>query len=448
VARSALGLVTGGATAALGKFGGAAPAASGKTSQSSPARKSASGGGASGAARAAVGWAEQEIGKPYVWGASSPQTGFDCSGLTQWSYAQAGVKIPRTSQEQWAALQNRSVGLNQVQQGDLVFSAGSGDGGTFASPGHVAMMISGSQIIEAPTTGQDVQIRAYSPSEWQHAARPTGPGAMGTGPSGGTSSPGSSAGGFTGSFAGSTSEAANVMGALAMGAGFGGSNGGSTTSTNGTSLGSSGTSPAAGNVTGTAALAKKMAAARGWTGALWNDVAFVASREDATWSLTAKNPTSPAYGIAQFINGPSEYYQYGGNPNTAAGQITGFFNYMQQRYHGPAGAAAHEQAFNSYGQGTMNARRGPAIVGERGVPEVVWMNGGEKVTPLGQMGAARGGRSPVILQFQLSSGAIQLHGIGSGSDVSNSAREIAHSIGKYLEQEKVTQQIAAGVAGG
>ncbi len=59
-------------------------------------------------------------------------------------------------------------------------------------------------------------------------------------------------------------------------------------------------------------------------------------------SLTATNPSSGAYGLAQFINGPSEYAQYGGNSTTAVGQITAMLNYIEQRYGNPAAAWAHE----------------------------------------------------------------------------------------------------------
>ena len=46
----------------------------------------------------------------YVWGGSSPQTSFDCSGLTQWCFGQAGVSLPRTAQEQYEAVQHPGVG--------------------------------------------------------------------------------------------------------------------------------------------------------------------------------------------------------------------------------------------------------------------------------------------------------------------------------------------------
>jgi hypothetical protein len=88
-------------------------------------------------------------------------------------------------------------------------------------------------------------------------------------------------------------------------------------------------------------LMKNMAAAKGWTGAEWDALASVEARE-AGWSMTATNPSSGAYGLAQFINGPSEYAQYGGNSTTAMGQITGMLNYISSRYGDPEAAWAHE----------------------------------------------------------------------------------------------------------
>jgi hypothetical protein len=117
------------------------------------------------------------------------------------------------------------------------------------------------------------------------------------------------------------------------------------------------------------ALAKEMAAARGWTGALWNDLNAVEMAE-AGWNLTAQNPSSDAYGIAQFINGASEYATYGGNATTASGQITAFLNYIAQRYGSPAAAWAHEEAFHWYDGGGM---LGPGSFGFNGLsrPEAV-----------------------------------------------------------------------------
>ncbi|MFE4668509.1 NlpC/P60 family protein [Streptomyces sp. NPDC056716] len=101
---------------------------------------------ASGRAGAAVAAAQSAVGKPYVWGANGP-SGFDCSGLTQWSYAQAGVAIPRTSQGQRYA--GRQVPLSQAQPGDLV---------TYRSDAsHVGMYAGNGQVIHAPYPGAPVR---------------------------------------------------------------------------------------------------------------------------------------------------------------------------------------------------------------------------------------------------------------------------------------------------
>ncbi|MEU3792607.1 NlpC/P60 family protein [Streptomyces fructofermentans] len=100
----------------------------------------------SGRAAAAVAAARSAVGKPYVWGANGPG-GFDCSGLTQWSYAQAGVGIPRTSQAQAHA--GRQVPLSQAQPGDLV---------TYRSDAsHVGMYVGNGQVVHAPYPGAAVR---------------------------------------------------------------------------------------------------------------------------------------------------------------------------------------------------------------------------------------------------------------------------------------------------
>ena len=68
---------------------------------------------------AALNAAKSVIGTPYVWGGESPRYGFDCSGLTQWSWRQAGYSIPRTAASQYRAL--RRVPLDKLQPGDLLF---------------------------------------------------------------------------------------------------------------------------------------------------------------------------------------------------------------------------------------------------------------------------------------------------------------------------------------
>ncbi|WP_228977664.1 C40 family peptidase [Streptomyces sp. DH12] len=90
--------------------------------------------------------ARSAVGKPYVWGANGPD-GFDCSGLTQWSYAQAGVGLPRTSQAQRGA--GRHVPLSEARPGDLV---------TYRSDAsHVAMYMGNGQVVHAPYPGAPVR---------------------------------------------------------------------------------------------------------------------------------------------------------------------------------------------------------------------------------------------------------------------------------------------------
>jgi cell wall-associated NlpC family hydrolase len=106
-----------------------------------------------GAAATAIAFALAQLGKPYQWGAAGPNA-YDCSGLVYAAYAAAGIAIARTT-FQWY-LDGPQVPLNQIRPGDLLFSAGSD--GTDADPGHVVMYLGGGQIIQAPQTGQDVQI--------------------------------------------------------------------------------------------------------------------------------------------------------------------------------------------------------------------------------------------------------------------------------------------------
>jgi peptidoglycan DL-endopeptidase CwlO len=100
--------------------------------------------------------AEQYLGVPYQWGGTSPQTGFDCSGLVQHVYGDLGISLPRTSEEQ-AAVGTPVDSLADAQPGDLVFFAGSD--GTPSSPGHVGIYVGNGQMIDAPETGEDVQIQ-------------------------------------------------------------------------------------------------------------------------------------------------------------------------------------------------------------------------------------------------------------------------------------------------
>jgi len=105
-----------------------------------------------GGASTAVAAAESQIGVPYVWGGETPGVGFDCSGLTQWSWGRAGVGIPRTAQAQYDAIAH--IPLGDLQPGDLVFW-GDGPGGV----SHVGMYVGGGDVVHAPETGERVRIQ-------------------------------------------------------------------------------------------------------------------------------------------------------------------------------------------------------------------------------------------------------------------------------------------------
>lgn len=95
--------------------------------------------------------ARKYLGTAYQWGGASPKTGFDCSGLLQWAAAQSGLKIPRTSEQQFKA--GKPVPTSQLRPGDAVFFEPKADG-----PGHVGIYVGGGKYIESPHTGDVVKI--------------------------------------------------------------------------------------------------------------------------------------------------------------------------------------------------------------------------------------------------------------------------------------------------
>lgn len=100
--------------------------------------------GGSAAGQAAVAAAKSQVGQPYVWGGTG-NGGFDCSGLTQWAYSQAGVELPRTADQQAIGQQ---VSADQLQPGDLV-----------VWDGHVAMYSGNGEIVEAGDPVQTNPLR-------------------------------------------------------------------------------------------------------------------------------------------------------------------------------------------------------------------------------------------------------------------------------------------------
>jgi peptidoglycan DL-endopeptidase CwlO len=98
-----------------------------------------------GRAAVAVRAALSRLGRPYVWGATGPNQ-FDCSGLVQWSYAQAGIHLDRTTYQQ--IHDGIPVLRSQIRPGDLVFP----------HAGHVQLSIGNNLVVEAPHAGASVRI--------------------------------------------------------------------------------------------------------------------------------------------------------------------------------------------------------------------------------------------------------------------------------------------------
>jgi cell wall-associated NlpC family hydrolase len=149
------------------------PAPSGNTTPAGP--------GSSSAAQAAIAAAKRYLGTSYAWGGGGTGgpgpgldpdlgvIGFDCSGLTQYAYGQAGISIPRNSRSQYASLPK--VSSDDLQPGDLVFWGS--DGSDPGSIEHVAIYLGGNQVIQAPQSGDVVKISRMWWGGYVGAVRPS-----------------------------------------------------------------------------------------------------------------------------------------------------------------------------------------------------------------------------------------------------------------------------------
>jgi cell wall-associated NlpC family hydrolase len=92
-----------------------------------------------------------KIGDPYVWAAAGPSA-FDCSGLVMWAYEQVGIQLEHFTGDQWN--EGEHVSRDELRPGDLVF---------FFNIDHVGLYIGNGMMVDAPSTGQLVQVQ---PMEW------------------------------------------------------------------------------------------------------------------------------------------------------------------------------------------------------------------------------------------------------------------------------------------
>lgn len=108
----------------------------------------------------ALNFAISQLGKPYRYGAEGPNN-YDCSGLTSWAFAQAGVTLPRSSSQQ--ATVGRSVPRSEIRAGDLIF---------FYSPvSHVGIAVDNDTMIHSPQTGDVVKYSSIAGREFHSARR-------------------------------------------------------------------------------------------------------------------------------------------------------------------------------------------------------------------------------------------------------------------------------------
>lgn len=116
----------------------------------SPFQRGSPGGTAPNPGAAALVTAESRIGTPYRYGGAGPDS-FDCSGLVAYSYAQAGIMLPRTAAQQYAAV--TPVPKRDLRPGDLVFFRVNG-----RSVGHVGIYAGDERFVDAPQSGGTVRM--------------------------------------------------------------------------------------------------------------------------------------------------------------------------------------------------------------------------------------------------------------------------------------------------
>jgi cell wall-associated NlpC family hydrolase len=300
-----------------------------------------------------INFAKKQLGVPYGWGMESPGKAFDCSGLTQWAYGQAGVTIPRVASDQQRT--GTAVNVNNTQPGDLLF---------VGNPAHhVVMNAGGGSIIEAPHSGAKVRLRALNPSEFTSATRIVG----NVGNLGLSSNPQSpttltqgagNSGGDIGGYGG-TSELAAIMGALSGSIGAGPV--GLTSTSNSATSGSSGTGTgngSAGNgngkndISSLQTYAKSLLGQYGWSGE-WDSFNKIVMSESG-WNVSATNPSSGAYGIPQSL--PGNKMAKAGNDWRTNGdtQLRWMMDYIKGRYGDPNAAWSYHQSHNSYAVGAWS----------------------------------------------------------------------------------------------
>lgn len=290
-------------------------------------------------AAGAITSALDELGKPYAWGGTGPDS-WDCSGLMQHAYGSIGVRIPRTSEQQMGI--GEAIKMGDERPGDLMFPY----------PGHVVMYLGNGKIVEAPRTGENV--RTASVNEYgKYAAIRRVVGAVGnvSGLDSGSAAQkpmADNAGGDAGSQVigsgdyGSSEEVDTIQAALSSVIGAVGSTGQTASSSKANTVPSASTSGPwkkdSQSVQKAKALGKQLAAQMyNWTGGQWDALDKLWTGESG-WRWWADNPSSHAYGIVQALPGSkmaSAGKDWKTNPAT---QEKWGMKYIHDRYGDPINA--------------------------------------------------------------------------------------------------------------
>ncbi len=105
-----------------------------------------------------------QVGKPYRWGGTSPNTGFDCSGLVYYAYKDLiRIKMPRTANEMYHLRDAAPVKRGELESGDLVFFRINNRG----AADHVGVYVGNGKFIQSPRTGEDIKITSLGDDYWQ-----------------------------------------------------------------------------------------------------------------------------------------------------------------------------------------------------------------------------------------------------------------------------------------
>ncbi|MFV0135490.1 C40 family peptidase [Streptomyces sp. HMX87] len=281
----------------------------------------------------AISFARAQVGDRYVLGATGPDA-WDCSSLMQQAFAEAGVKLPRTTYDQID--KGVEIDMDEIRAGDLVF---------YKDLSHVGLYVGGGKVVEAANPGRGV-VEGPMYSKFKRARRVLSGGMEATESLSGeqkdpTTGEGAGSGGLTVSAYGSVEE----VDALAAALGGGGGSVQSISRTpqatqdeeaeaENTDAGGDAGKDAPHNVQANVKLGKKMAAERGWTGSQW-DALYKLWMGESGWKHWADNPTSDAYGIPQAMSNLYPETATKAWRNSPAKQIDWGLNYIKRRYGSP-----------------------------------------------------------------------------------------------------------------